>query len=106
MLSRLTTVKLKESDKIDIYLDLCLGIEDSVEHESDHYSNCNWCSSYSHQRIVKGTGGLGNKEKSGDHTNNCILENDQKTEKSPGDLKGLFVNRPLANADVKKSRSK
>ena len=38
--------------------------------------------------IMKGTGGLGSWRTSGDHHNNCIIEN---TEKSPGDLRRLAV---------------
>ena len=60
-----------------------------MEHESDDYTNCNWFSWYSHQRINKGTGGLGNKRSSGDHPNYCIIG--QNTEKSPGDLRKLAV---------------
>ena len=36
-----------------------------MEHESDEYTNCNLCSWYSHQRIIKGTGGLEDLEKTG-----------------------------------------
>ena len=39
-----------------------------MEHESDGDTNCNWCTRYSHQRIGKGTGGLGNKRTNGDLT--------------------------------------
>ena len=42
----------------------------------------------SHQRIVKGTGGLGNNRMSGEY---CILEIGQNTEKIPGDLRRLVV---------------
>ena len=41
--------------------------------------------------LIKGTGGLGNKRKSGDHPNYCIIEIVQNTEKSPGDLRRLGV---------------
>ena len=34
--------------------------EKTVEHESDDYTNWNWCSWYSHQRIGTRTGGHGN----------------------------------------------
>ena len=54
---------LKESEKKDKYLNL------AVEHESDSYTNCNWCSWYSHQRISKVTGSLGNKRTRRDQTN-------------------------------------
>ena len=36
-------VKLKENEK-DKYLDLCSGTEKTVKHESDVYTNDNWCS--------------------------------------------------------------
>ena len=64
-----------------------------MEHESDDYTNCNWCSGYSHRRIDAKTRGLGNKRTSGDHPNYCIIEINQNTEKSPGDLRKLAVNQ-------------
>ena len=36
------------------------------------------------QRIIKGTGGLGNKRTTRDHPNYYIIENGQNTEKSSG----------------------
>ena len=58
-------VKLKEREKMDKYLDLARELK-KLEHESDIYTNYNWCSWYSHQRIIKVTGRLGNKRTSGD----------------------------------------
>ena len=46
-----------------------------------------------HQRIIKGTGGLGNKGTTGEHLNYYIIENGQNTEKSPGDLRRLAVSQ-------------
>ena len=63
--------------------------EGTMEHGSD--TNCNKWTRYSHQRIDKGTGGLGNKRTSGDHSNNSIIKICQNTEKSPGDLRRLAV---------------
>ena len=37
-------VKLKENEKRDKYYDLARGLKKPVEHESDIYTNCNWCS--------------------------------------------------------------
>ena len=54
-------VNLKESEKKDKCLDLARELK-KLEHESDGYTNCNWCSWYSHRMIIKGTGGLGKKE--------------------------------------------
>ena len=62
-----------------------------MEHESDSYTNCDWCFQYSNYRINKGTGGLGNWRTSGDHPNYSIILNDQNTEKCPGDLRRLAV---------------
>ena len=62
-----------------------------MEHEGDNYTNYDWCFWYSHQRIIKGTGGLRSWRTSGDHPNYSIIENGQNTEKSPGDLKRLAV---------------
>ena len=58
-------VKLKESKKGDKFPDLA--------RESDIYTNCNWCAWCSHQRIDKGTGGLGNKRMSGNHLTTALL---------------------------------
>ena len=66
-------------------------IEKAVEHESDNYTNCKWCYWYSHQRIDKRNGGVGNNRTSGDHRNYCITEIGQNTEKSPEDLRKLAV---------------
>ena len=66
--SRDNRVELKENKKKDKYFDLARELK-KLEHESDINSNCNWCSCYSQQRIIKGTGGLGNKRTSGDHPN-------------------------------------
>ena len=109
-------VKLKENEKEDKYLDIVRNWKKTMEHKSDVYTNCNWCSRYSHQGINKETGGLGNDSTSGDHPNYNIIEIYQNTEKSPGDLRILAVTktpvkdsreRPSALADVKKfSRSK
>ena len=43
------------------------------------------------KRFGTGTGGLGDKRTSREHPNYFIVEIDQNTEKSPGDLKRLAV---------------
>ena len=60
-----------------------------MEHEGDDYTNRDWFFWYSHQRIIKGTAELGGRRTSGDHPNYNIIENNQNTEKSPGDLMRL-----------------
>ena len=64
-----------------------MGIEKTMEHESDNYTSRDWCFWYSHRKIIKGTGGLGNKRTSGDNPNYYIIENGQIAEKIPGDLR-------------------
>ena len=60
------------------------------------YTNYNWCFWYSHQSINKGTQGLENKRMSGDHSNCCIIEVGQNTEKSPGDwIRRAVTQTPL-----------
>ena len=81
-------VKLKEFEK---YLDLARELKKTVEHESDDFTNCNWCLWYSHQRIGTWTGGLGNNGMGRDYPNYSIVEIGQNTEKSPGDLRRLAV---------------
>ena len=39
--------------------------------------------------IIKGPGGFGSWWPSGEHPNNSVIENDQNTEKNPGDLRRL-----------------
>ena len=68
-------IKLNESEKKDKYLDLARKLKKTMKHESDNYTNCDWCFSYTHQRIIKGTGRLGNKRTSGNHPNYYIIEN-------------------------------
>ena len=73
-----------------------------MEHEGDNHTNRDWCSWYSHQRIIKGTGGLRNKGMSRDHSNFYIIENGQNTEKSPEDLRRLAVTQtPVKDRQLK-----
>ena len=82
-------VKLKDSEKKGNYLDLAL----ELKNVSDVYTNCDWCSWYSHLRIIKRTGGLGNYRTRGDYSNYYIIEIGQNIEKRPGDLRRLAVTR-------------
>ena len=73
-----------------------------MEYEGDNYTNRDCCFWYSHQKIIKVTGGLGNERTSGDHLNYNIIENDQNTEKSPGDLRKLVViQTPVKDYELK-----
>ena len=71
-------------------------------HESDNYTYCDWCFWYSNLKIIKGTGGLRYWRQSGDHPNDSIIENGEKTEKSSGDLLSLKSSEsPSTKTDVK-----
>ena len=69
-----------------------------MEHESDGDTNYNWRERYSHQRISKWTGRLGNKRTSGIHPNYSIVEIGLNTKKSPGDLRRLAVTQTLVES--------
>ena len=84
-------VKLKESKKKDKYLDLTRELKKSMELESNGYTNCNWCSWYSHQKIGLETGGPRNNRTNGDYPNYSIIKIGQNTAKSHGDLRRLVV---------------
>ena len=69
-----------------------------MEHESDDYTNYNWCFWYSHQRIGTRTGGLRNNGTGGDCPNYNIVEIGLNTEKSPGDMRRIaFTQTPVEN---------
>ena len=87
-------IKVKDCDKKDKNFDLARELK-KYEHEGDNYYNCGWCFRYSNKRIIKGTGGLGNWQTSGDHPNYSIVENGQNTEEIPGDLRRLAVTQTL-----------
>ena len=59
--------------------------------ETDDYTNCNWCSWYSHQNIDTKTEEIGNNRTSGNHPNYCFIEIGQNIEKSPRNLRRLTV---------------
>ena len=59
------SIKLKESEKKEKYLDLWKDWIKTVEHESDGYTNCIGSYGAITQRIETGTGRLGNKGKGG-----------------------------------------
>ena len=62
-----------------------------------------WCIRYGHQNIGTETEGFRHKTTSGDYTNYSIVEIEQNTKKSPGNLGRLSGKLP-ANVDVKNSQ--
>ena len=89
LLSELTTGQNWRKAKREIRTKTLLESWKIVERKSDNDISCICRARYSHQRIGTGNGGLGNKRVSGDHPNYSIVESDQNTEKSPGDLRRL-----------------
>ena len=77
-------IKLKESEKKYKYF--ARELKKIIEYEGDNYTYRDWCFWYSHQRIIKGAEGLGDYPNY-NISNYNIFENDQNTEKSPGDLR-------------------
>ena len=84
-------LKLKEGEKRDKYLNLARELKKLWNMKVTVDTNCNWFARYSHQRIGTGTGGLKNKRTSEDPPNYSIIEIDQNTDKSSGDLRRFAV---------------
>ena len=40
---RQTTIKQKKYEKKDKYFDFARELKKTIEHESDNYTNCDWC---------------------------------------------------------------
>ena len=67
-----------------------------MEHESDGDTKYNRCAWYSHQKIDKGAGGLGNKRTKGDHPNDIKIG--QNTNERSGNFRRLAVTQtPVEN---------
>ena len=79
-------IKMKESEKKDLAREW-----ENMEHQGDNNTKRDSCFLYSHQSIIKGTGGLGNKRTGWDQPNYYMVENGQNIEKCPGDLRRLAV---------------
>ena len=96
-------IKLKEREKKDKNLDLTRELK-KLWNMKVTILPIDWCFSYSHQMIIKGTGGLGNKKTSGDHSNYNIVEDSQNTEKSPGDLRLAVTQTPVKDHQLTLTR--
>ena len=88
-------VTLKECKNKGKYLVLARDVKKTVVHESSGNTNCNWWLYQDHKRIGKMTRGSVNKKTSGENLNYSIIEIDQNTEKSPGDLRSQAVTQIL-----------
>ena len=83
-------IKLKTYEKRDKYLDLARELKKLWNMKVTIMPIVIW-NLGSHQRIDTKTGGLGNNGTGGNCPNYSIVEIDQNTEKSPGDLRRLVV---------------
>ena len=89
------SVKIKESEKLDKYMNFAGELEKALGHEVDGDINCCCCSWNGLQMLEKRTEGIGNQIKNGNHPNYSIVEITQDTEKSSEDLKWLAVTQTL-----------
>ena len=85
----LVTVNKKKKEPIDFAVPANYGIklkESEKRTESDGDTNYKWSTRYSHHKNDKGIGGLANKRKNREHSNDRISKISQNTKESPGDL--------------------
>ena len=86
-----TTVKMKENEKRDKYLDLARELKKAVEREGDDDTNTNWHTWNSPQRLGKGTERVETERKNRDHPDYSSVEIGQNSERSPGDPRRFAV---------------
>ena len=104
---------MKESEKNDEYRDFAREVKkkkkqpkkhkthikkqtNTVVHESDVLTFGDQCSLYSHQKIGRSTGGLGNNKMTGDYPKYNIIKIGQDTSTGPGDSRRLTVTQTIA----------
>ena len=61
------SVKIKESENIDKYLDLARELKKVLEREHDGDTSCSWSPCNCPQKFEKETGGIGDQRKNQDH---------------------------------------
>ena len=64
-----------------------------MEHEGDSDTNCNWCTWNNLQKFDREIRRLRNQRSSRERLNNSIIKIGQNTEKNPGDLRSLKLQR-------------
>ena len=101
MYRQTTEWKWKKAKRMTSAWALLVKWKKTMQHDSDCYTNCNWCSWYSHQKIGKKIRRLENKRASGDHPNYTIVENSQNTERIPRDLSRLVTQIPVKDHQLK-----
>ena len=96
------TVELKECEKRDKYLDLARELKKKLWNMKVTIMPIVIGTLGSHQRIGTRTGRLENNGTGGNCPNYSIVEIDQNTEKSPGNLRTLVVTQtPVRNHQLK-----
>ena len=84
-------IKLEESEKKDKYFDLVRELKKMWTMKVTFIPIVNSTFITVTEGLLKRLGGFGNKRSSGDRSNYYTIEIYQKTEKNPGDLRGLTV---------------
>ena len=85
-------MKIKESEKVNKYLDLASELKKIVEHKNDSDTNRTWRTWNSPQRLKIVTARTENQCKNRDHSDYSMVEIGKNTAKSPGDLRRRDVN--------------
>ena len=68
-------VKIKESEKIDKYLEFARELKkNGVNHEDDDDTNCNWYTWDDPKRLWRKTEGIGNQRKNWHHPDLSLVE--------------------------------
>ena len=101
-------VKIKESEKIDKYLDLAWELK-TAEYTGDSDTNNNWCVWNGLQRIEKGIGMVGDRRKNRDYSDYSIdkLENWEESWRRGKTCCHLdFSEKPTVKTGVKNSPGK
>ena len=77
-------VKIKDSEKINKYLDFAEDFKKSWGHESKGNLSCSWYGWNAPQRHGQGTIAIGNQRKNQDHPDNSIVEIGQNIQNNRG----------------------
>ena len=94
-------VKLKKYKHRDKYIDLARELKKTMELVGDIHTNYNWCVRCSHQRIVKGTRQIGDKNMSGDQLNYSIIKINHNTKNIPRVVRRLTDSNPRGKPSIK-----
>ena len=68
------SVKIKESEKKDKYLDLARELKKTMERGGDGDINCNWCTRNNPRKLNKETGRFRNRRTSGDYQDYSVIK--------------------------------